>query len=376
MKAHKKVSSAAGKTGLRGVFFKREVITIYIASHLALGCVLISIIVLPLYVTHIGGSDFSAGLMGTIFTAAGVIMRLFLGPLADKKGRRFPLRLGAFVFMTAPVLIWASPNLWWMAAARVYQAIGLAAYLSTASAYVTDVIPDVYRGTALGAYRMVVTFSMMIGPPVSLFIIHNLGFDAFFVFYTLIGGGAFLGTLTLPEEPAQDYGEEGVFRKIKVQDIILLFKEPMVRSSYLGILFGSAFGGILMTYVSIYVERYTQIPNPAFFFTMYAGFGALASVAVGRLSDKYGRRVFVLPVMCSIAAGLLLLSFLPKFPWIVFVLSAVSTGVGYHAALALFVAMVVDGADSRMKATALAFQESSIDLGISSGIFFFGLLSG
>ncbi|MFO7848678.1 MAG: MFS transporter [Spirochaetia bacterium] len=366
----------AGEIGLKKVFLRREVITIYLASHLALGCVLISIIVLPLYVSHIGGSDFAAGLMGTIFTAAGVIMRLFLGPLADKKGRRFPLRLGAFVFMTAPVLIWASPNLWCMAAARVYQAIGLATYLSSASAYVTDVTPDAYRGTALGAYRMVVTFSMMIGPPVSLFIIHNLGFDAFFVFYTLIGGGAFLGAVTLPKEPAQDYGEEGEFRKIHLQEILLLFKEPKLRSSYVGILFGSAFSGILMTYVSIYVERYTQIPNPAFFFTIYAGLGALSSVAVGRLSDKFGRRVFVLPVMFAIAAGFLLLAFLPRVPWVVFILSAVLTGAGYHAGLAIFISRVVDGADSRMKATALAFQESSIDLGISSGIFFFGILSG
>jgi predicted MFS family arabinose efflux permease len=50
--------------------------------------------------------------------------------------------------------------------------------------------------------------------------------------------------------------------------------------------------------------------------------------------------------------------------------------VGYNAGLALFISRVVDGAERRMKATALAFQESSIDLGISLGIFLFGLVSG
>ena len=361
---------------LRKAFLRREGITVYLASHLALMCVLISLIVLPVYVKHLGGSDFAAGLQGSLFTLGGVVMRLFLGPLADRRGRRLPLRIGAFAFMTAPLLIWAAPNLWTMAAARLYQAIGLATYLASASSYVTDITPDQYRGTALGAYRMVVTFSMMIGPPISFWIIQGWGFDAFFVVYTLVGGGAFLGVMTLPSEPAYARGAERTDPEVKPRDILQLFTNRIVRSSYIGILVGSAFNGILLTYVSIYVQRATDIANPALFFTMYAGLGAAASAVAGRLSDRYGRRTFILPSMLLLAAGLVLLAALEELPVLVFIASSVLTGVGYHAALSLFIARVVDGADRRMKATALAFQESSIDLGISLGIFLFGLVSG
>ncbi len=366
---------AAEAKSVREALLTREVITIYLASHLALGCVLISLTILPMYVKHIGGSDFAAGLQGTIFTIGGVVMRFFLGPLADRYGRLLPLRLGAFVFMTAPVLVWLSPNLWLMGAARLYQAVGLATYLASASSYVTDVTPDAFRGTALGVYRMIITFSMMIGPPLSVYFIRSGGYEAFFLFYSLVGAGAFLGVMTLPKEPPHAYGSGAGHSDIRLRDILTLFKVPTVSSSYIGILLGSAFGGILMTYVSLYVERYTEIPNPAFFFTLYAGIGALSSAGIGRLSDRYGRRTFVLPSMLAMAAGILLLVFLPRFPWMVFIVSALLAGVGYHAGLAIFVARVVDGADRRMKATALAFQESSIDLGISVGIFFFGLVS-
>jgi predicted MFS family arabinose efflux permease len=215
----------------------------------------------------------------------------------------------------------------------------------------------------------------MIGPPLSVYFIRSSGYEAFFLFYSLIGAGAFIGVMTLPKEPALAYGSGAGHSEVRFREIFTLFKIPTVGSSYLGILLGSAFGGILMTYVSLYVERYTGIPNPAFFFTLYAGIGALSSAGIGRLSDRYGRRSFVLPSMLVMASGILLLVFLPRFPWMAFILSALLTGVGYHALLAIFVARVVDGADRRMKATALAFQESSIDLGISVGIFLFGLVS-
>ncbi|HDQ15239.1 MAG TPA: MFS transporter, partial [Sediminispirochaeta sp.] len=320
---------------LSSLFFSREVLTIYVSSHLALGGVLISLIVLPVYVKHVGGGDFVAGLLGSIFTIGGVIMRFFLGPMADRRGRRLPLRIGAFVFMTAPILIWVSPNLWFMAAARLYQAIGLATYLASASSYVTDVTPDQYRGTALGAYRMVVTFSMMIGPPVSFWIIQNYGFDAFFVFYTLVGAVAFLGVMSLPPEPDYSPGRADKEAEVKLKDIILLFKNTTVRSSYTGILIGSAFNGILLTYLSIYVQKTTDITNPALFFTLYSSLGALASAMIGRLSDRYGRRTFILPTLLLLAAGMLLLSFLPKVPILAFIGASVLAGVGYHASLSL-----------------------------------------
>jgi predicted MFS family arabinose efflux permease len=360
---------------IRKAFLRREVLTIYLASHLALGCVLISLTVLPVYVKHVGGSDFAAGLQGTVFTVGGVVMRFFLGPLADRRGRLLPLRIGAFVFMTAPLLIWAAGNLWLMAAARIYQAVGLATYLASASSYVTDITPDRFRGTALGIYRMIVTFSMMVGPPVSMWVIQSFGYDSFFVFYALVGGGAFLGVMSLPPEPAEAHGAEGA-EAVKLKDIRLLFENITVRSSYVGILVGSAFNGILLTYIPIYVERVTNIANPALYFTIYAGIGALGAAVLGRLSDRYGRRIFILPTMLSLAAGLLLLAALQGLPTLVFIASALLAGIGYNAGLSLFISRVVDGADRRMKATALAFQESSIDLGISLGIFLFGLVSG
>jgi len=355
---------------LREVIAERQMLTIFLASLLVLVQVLVSFSLIPLYIADRGGSSAMIGFQTSLFAIASVMLRFIFGPVADLRGRRFALAVGTFAFATGHIAIWLSPNLWIMAAARVYQAIGMASYLSAASSFVADLAPAEFRGATIGIYRMVLTAAMMVGPLVGNELIRTYGFGAFFVSMAGMSFIAFVLVLTLRNPPVHhEAGEE----PIRPRDVFTLLGNPALRAPYLGILIISIAGGIILTYLTLYAEN--VIARPALYFTLFAVAGGVGALALGWLSDRFGRRPVVVPAMLCLALGVAVLWKLAAFPLSVFYASAVLAGFAYNGGLSLFVSWVIDGATPRLRATALAMQESGIDAGFGVGIFIFGLLS-
>jgi predicted MFS family arabinose efflux permease len=354
------------------VILAPQMLTIFAASLLILVQVLVSFSLVPLYIVERGGSSFAVGVQTTLFAVSSVLLRFVFGPVADIRGRRFALALGAFVFASGHLLIWLSPNLWIMGAARIYQAVGMASYLSAASSFVADLAPERFRGASIGVYRMVLTVAMMVGPLVGNELIRTYGFAAFFLTMSGMSLLAFVLVLTL-SNPASRGDASGPAERIRPREVLSLLGAPGLRAPYLGILVISIAGGIILTYLTLYAEDY--VARPTLYFTVFALVGAAGALALGALSDRFGRRAVVLPGVLILAAGVAVLWRLADTPLVVLYASAALAGFGYNGGLSLFVSWVVDGAAYRVRATALALQESGIDTGFGVGIFFFGLLS-
>lgn len=373
---------------LAEVILERRMLTIFAASLLVLVQVLVSFSLVPLYIVERGGDNFAVGLQTTLFAVSSVLLRFVFGPVADMRGRRFALALGAFVFASGHIAIWLSPNLWVMGLARIYQAIGMASYLSAASSFVADLAPQRFRGASIGVYRMVLTAAMMVGPLVGNELIRAHGFGTFFVVMSVMSATAFFLVLTLGNPPVhesrgghtggaaattEDADTDKVAAAIGPREVARLLAEPGLRAPYLGIFVISVAGGILLTYLTLYAERF--VLRPTLYFTVFAVVGAAGAVSLGWLSDRFGRRRVLLPAMVVLAVGAAVLRQLAGFPLFVLYTSAAFAGFGYNGGLSLFVSWVVDAAVPRLRASALSLQESGIDTGFGAGIFFFGLLA-
>jgi len=159
--------------GLRTRFFKNNLnLFIFFTASFLIGInFYTSFTTLSLYVFELGGNEFHSGLQSTVFLAAAVLFRFYFGPLADIKGAKVPLLIAAFVFCTAPLLFLVCNNVWTLILVRIYQAIGLASFFSSASAFVSDMAPQGRLGTYIGFHRLIITLSLLAGPTIASYYI-------------------------------------------------------------------------------------------------------------------------------------------------------------------------------------------------------------
>lgn len=329
-----------------------------------------AVTVLPLYITELGGSEFDAGLQNTLFFLASIILRFYFGPLTDRKGRKIPLMVGAFVFCTAPLLFLISSNLWSLTLARIYQAIGIAAFFSSGGTLVADMAPTERLGLFMGIFRLMFTLALLSGPSIALLVIDKYNFTIWFIISFLIGLLA-LGLISLIKTPAWSRNTENA----SSSSFKAIVKDSVVWPIYGGIALTSLGYGVIVTFVVLYISKFTQITNPGIYFTYLSLAGIVANLSAGYLSDRFGRPTIVWPAVILLGIGIALLFYLPGAP-LILMLSSIIVGLGVFGGLAALIIWLVDVTDKENRGTVLALQESTIDLAFGMGSFVFGVSSG
>src|SRR5918997_5316063 len=109
--------------------------------------------VLPPLIEEFAGSASRAGWINGLFVAVWSLMQFIFSPvmgaLSDRWGRRRVLLVSSFGLAADYALMAVAPNLWWLAVGRVISGI-TAASISTAFAYIADVVAPEKRAQAYG----------------------------------------------------------------------------------------------------------------------------------------------------------------------------------------------------------------------------------
>ena len=132
---------------------------------LALGMI---VPVLPKLVVAFAGGDTARGaVIFGLFATAWALMQFvcspLLGALSDRFGRRPVILISNFGLGLDYILMALAPNLWWLFAGRVISGI-CSASVSTAYAYIADVLPAEKRAGAFGILGSAFGLGFIIGP--------------------------------------------------------------------------------------------------------------------------------------------------------------------------------------------------------------------
>ncbi|SHN60444.1 MFS transporter [Desulfitobacterium chlororespirans] len=333
----------------------------------------IFMVVTPVLLARMGGSDMIMGLQSTLFLAAAVILRFFFGPLADVRGRRFVMLLGSASFLLASVMLCYAGEVWQVVLLRLLQAVGLASYFPAASATAATCGGRDKKGQYIGILRMVASLSLMVGPVFALYIIQNYRYPLFFQGTAWL---ALLGMLPIflislkkvgpPQEAIQR--EMNLRQRLKLR--MLLKKCPLIISNTFA---AALIYGILISFAVLFLKDETKISNPGYFFTLFSLGGILGNLGFGWLSDRWGRLPINSWSFLLLGSGIVLFSIIPQVP-LCFYPAGLFSGAGYFGSIAVLMAWMTEKAELNERTTALSLQQNALDMGIAAGSGMFGIL--
>ena len=327
--------------------------------------------VLPLYVTHLGGSAFIVGLVLAAFAATSVVVRPLVGHWADRWNEA-GVMVSGLVFQGVSIFFCFIPFVGATMLANGLRGIGWAGLNTGGYSLLALTAPESRRGEASGLYSGVQSASAILFPALALWLL-QVSFDGFatvFVASALFSfAGAALGAImarSVPRAVARNTEPEStrhwwreIFHFIE-RDILL----PSIILFWLNISLPS------ITNFSVLYARDLGIVNFGTFFIALGISSLLGRPLLGRLSDKFGRdRSIAAGFVLQLVALLLISTVANLFGMIVAgILYMMGNALGSSTTLAL----AVERADPRRRGKAMATFSVAYPLSYGVGSFITG----
>jgi len=272
--------------------------------------------------------NMDAAQLGTTYSLFAVSFALGMIPagyLADRVGRKPMIMAGTLTFaLTTYALVLISTS-WQFAILRVLEGLGAALVTPAAFALTIDLVPPGKRGIAMGAEGTAQLLGGFGGPAVGGILAGQVGF--YYPFYIAAGLAAVCaGVVFLIREPGTHIADEkssvlamfGAWKRNFQQNKALA--AVTTRGFVMGIVQGLWNLGLILYWYDRLKMTETDV-GIAVSIELLAML--LATLPFGAMSDKHGRRPFIL-IGGALMVGGLLLNVWVREIWQVFVLSAIA----------------------------------------------------
>ena len=206
------------------------------------------------------------------------------------------------------------------------------------------------------------TFGIMLGPYAGIELYERFGSTTTFLVAASLAAGSVAVATTLPEtRPPSAHAA----RPSGMLSAAALYPSAL----YLAFFFG--YGGVV-SFLPLFAER-EQLGNPGRFYTLFALAGVAVRPGAGRLADRLGRRVVVLPALVAAGLALALLAAGRSPVWLG--AAALLYGIGFGAGTPALMAMTTDRVPLEERGRAMGTFYTALELGIFAGAVLLGLFA-
>ncbi|MEV0684421.1 MFS transporter [Nocardia sp. NPDC050378] len=322
--------------------------------------------VLPQYAREFGVGIAAASAIVSAFALMRLLFAPASGRLVQKLGERRVYLAGILIVAVSTGACALAQTYWQLLVLRSLGGIGSTMFTVSSMALIIRVSPPAARGRVSGVYSTSFLIGSLVGPLVGG-ALAGLGLRAPFVIYALallvVCVIVFAGLRESPvlKDDSATTTPELTFRQG--------WSEPAYRavllSSFAG---GVAVFGVRMAFVPLLVvETLRQEPGMAgVALTVFAAGNGAVLFASGRLSDRLGRKPFLIlgSAICAVGTGAL--GFAPSLPW--FLLASFVAGIGSGMFSPVQQAALADVLGSRARGgPVLAAFQMAADLGAVIG---------
>lgn len=336
----------------------------------------ISFAIVPVYLISNHYSIAQVGISATIYSLLSIIFKFILGPISDRKGRKFSMLIGAFSFVISWILIWHAPNFQIHLIARVLQAIGLAMFIPTATSVVSDMVDSNILGSCMGIYRGIFSFGIMLGPIYAL-TLSEISYSIMFIGIITTSLISFI-LITFISDTKSNTGNipelKNYKKSIMLFNYIAVLKNPKLLRYYFAIITTSFCFGIVETNAAVFIRSLDNIMKPGIFLLFLGFFSTLASMIGGRLIDKIGIKKVIIPGAILVFIGILSMAFVQSTGNLALILVIIALGIGVDTVLISSIFGINRLASDDMKSTSFAAGDSAWDFGFAVGNMIFGFI--
>ncbi len=335
--------------------------------------------VLPLFADSLGVPEYLMGFVAAASTVPGILVSLPAGSISDVFGRKRMLILSAFVFASAPFLYILVVSSWQLVLVRFYHGFATAVFVPVASAAIVESFPK-------SKAERVSTFSSatMIGRGAASFLggyilsVTSSNYSAVYVSVGVAGVVALLTGLALRGYRATE--RRTVRRRDEWKGFSDIFRGWRKIAGNRGIFVTSLVEG----------AQYYTLGAFEFFLVLYAkslGFDALligivmgsqlvivmvTKPFIGRISDRYGRRMPILVGLIIGSLPLVATPFAGQFMELVAV--SIVYGLGLSTVTSSTTALVSDLTSKGLYGASIGFLSTVMDMGQALGPIITGFI--
>lgn len=327
---------------------------------------------LPLFLRHLGSGEAIIGVIMGVGALASLTARVTFADAVDRWGRAEVMLLACAVAACGAAALTTVVDETAVAPLRVLVAAAMALFLTASTTAAADLAPPARRGEAMGWFGFAGPLAMAVGPGLGGWLLDAWGFAAAFT-GTLVAA-VLAGVFAVPlrrrlARVAVDRNRQRPTLTQRVRNLV----EPTALVPGVFVLALVLTNGAVFAFVPLRADA-IGIGNVGLFFVCYAAAMLTARSVSGRISDRLGRGVAILPGIVVAAVGLVGIAVAGSAEELLVAGAVFGAGLGIgNPALT---AWVVDRAAGERRGSAVNTMLMAMDVGIATGSAIVGALLG
>lgn len=345
-----------------------------------------------LYVYKLGGSTMQAGLFATFFATAALVARPVSGIISDKFGRVKQLIIGATICAASCLLFGIFSVIPILLVIRAFQGVGFGMHSTCAGAAAADVLPKSRMAEGIGYFFMYATVAQALGPGIALAIVEGGEVGNYKTLFFMTAGfclaamisNCFISYERKRKREVRIYDDTVSDKKERRPDAqadnasdvkplpkTLLGFEYAVFPLIIVMIVEQIGLSSLMVYIAPYAQ-WAGFSTPSLYFIVSAAGTFISRMFFGRIADKRGSDIIIIPGLIVVTTFLALIPFAGSLP--VLISFAFPLGLANGAVLPTFNATLFKRCSPARRGTASGAGFSAIDLGFALGAPLLGAL--
>ncbi len=362
----------------------RDYIIIILACFGSGVCSNIFFTALPLYTEKITGRNVFSGVMMAAYAGAALLSRPISGLMADKFGRVRQLIVSAFICAVVCALYGLTTSIILLAVIRFVNGFAFGMHTTCGGAAAADVIPKSRFSEGIGYYSLYGTVATAIAPGIALGILgDNPELKDYKVLF-FVAAGVFLMTMIFDcmityerkrkkegaspdrQAVAQVTEASGPLPKAVLGFEYAVFLPVAV----LTLLYFAI--STVNTYLTLFAKD-RSLGNIGLYYTLNAGGMFLSRILFGRVPDKRGTDIVLIPGIIGMALCLAAIPFVRSLTALCVI--ALPFGLSFGVVQPTINTMIFNRSSLQRRGSASAAYFAAIDIGLAGGGFAFGLVA-